>query len=207
MPPTWGAGDGVKLTIGQAISFARQEPFYNSWASGCFVSCIFVFSVDGRIRICTLNCPGSWHDSHNSDHKAYDRIEEVYAKHKAKIVVDSAFKVRESKAMIKSSQQDPSDRELLLINRDATSIRQLSEWGMRMIQAQFPRLKDPIYYEENGERRVILNLMVLLYNFQCSRVGHNMILSSFMHNKKNYYGRTRVPTAEANLSALISNYN
>ena len=109
--------------------------------------------------------------------------------------------------MIKSSQQDPSDRELLLINCDETLIRQLSEWGMRMIQAQFPRLKDPIYYEENGERRVILNLMVLLYNFQYSQVGHNMILSSFMHNKKNYYGRTQVPTAEANLSSLISNYN
>ena len=70
----------------------------------------------------------------------------IYREHKAKIVVDSAFKVRESKAMIKSSQQDPSDRDLLLINRDATSICQLSEWGIRMIQAQFPRLQDLIIY-------------------------------------------------------------
>ena len=103
MPLIGGAGDGVKLTIGQAISFAQQEPFYNSWAAGCFVNCIFVFSVDGRIRICTINCPGSWHNSHNSDYKAYTIIEQVFAEHRAKIVVDLVFKVRESKAMIKSS--------------------------------------------------------------------------------------------------------
>ncbi len=52
----------------------------------------------------------------------------------------------------------------------ATSMRQLSEWGMRMIQAQFPRLKDPLSLEEQGERKVILQLMMKLYNFQVSRV-------------------------------------
>ena len=89
--------------------------------------------MNGRLRICTINCPGSWHDSHNSDYKAYARIEQAYREHKAKIGVDSAFRIKSSEAMIKSSQQDPSDRELFLINCDATSIRQLSEWGMRMI--------------------------------------------------------------------------
>ena len=64
-----------------------------------------------------------------------------------------------------------------------------------------------MFYEEHGERRVILNLMVLLYNFQCSCVGHNMILSSFMHSENYYYGHTWVPTAVANLGILISNYN
>ena len=92
--------------------------------------------MDGRIRIYTINCPGNWHDIHNSDYKAYAKIEQVYAEHGAKMVVDSAFKIKSSEAMIKSSQQDPSDRNLLLINRDATSIRQLSEWGIRMIHAQ-----------------------------------------------------------------------
>ena len=208
MPYVWGAADGLKLHIGQAVSFIRQEPFYNSWADGSFVSAIFVFGVDGRIRICTINCPGSWHDSHNSDYKAYERIEEhVFHNHGGMIVVDSAFKIKQSNAMIKSSQEDPSVPELLLINRDATSIRQLSEWGMRMIQGQFPRLKDHIRYEEKGERRVILNLMVLLYNYQCSRVRQNQILNTFMHSKKNYYGSSQLPTQEANLNTLIRDYS
>ena len=109
--------------------------------------------------------------------------------------------------MIKSSQEDPSVPELLLINRDATSICQLSEWGMRMIQGRFPRLKDHIRYEEKGERRVILNLMVLLYNYQCSRVRQNQILNTFMHSKKNYYGSSQLPTQEANLNTLIQDYS
>ena len=49
---------------------------------------------------------------------------------------------------IKSSQQDPLDREELLINREATSMRQSTKWGMRSLQESFPRLKDRFQYEE-----------------------------------------------------------
>ena len=71
--------------------------------------------------------------------------------------------------------------------RAATSVRQLSEWGMRMIQAQFPRLKDPLHYEENGERRVILSLMTRLYNYNVSKVGVNQILNVFMREEQGHY--------------------
>ena len=30
------------------------------------------------------------------------------------------------------------------------------------------------------ERRIIMNLLINLYNFQCSTIGHNQILSTFM---------------------------
>ena len=43
-----------------------------------------------------------------------------------------------------------------------------------------PRMKDKMHYEELGERRVMLNLMVLLHNFRTSRVGINQITNSFM---------------------------
>ena len=56
----------------------------------------------------------------------------------------------------------------------------MSEWGMRMIQGQFPRIKDPMFLEELGDRRIIMNLLINLYNFQCSTIGHNQILSTFM---------------------------
>ena len=75
------------------------------------------------------------------------------------------------------------EEEALLINRDATSIRQLSEWGMRMIQARFPRLKDDIQYEDEGERKTMFRLMYHLYNYQ-----HNTILNSFIQKKDGYYG-------------------
>ena len=59
---------------------------------------------------------------------------------------------------------------------------------MRTIQAQFPRLTEALDYEENGERKVILQLMVHLYNYQCVEVGINQILNSFMA-KDGFYGR------------------
>ena len=53
--------------------------------------------------------------------------------------------------LVKSQQADPRNRDLLLLNRQATSVRQLSEWGMRIVQGQFPRLKDSLLYEEKGD--------------------------------------------------------
>ena len=44
----------------------------------------------------------------------------------------------------------------------------------------FPRLKEKFYFEERGERNVMLNLMVLLYNFQASKVGQNQIRNIYM---------------------------
>lgn len=64
-----------------------------------------------------------------------------------------------------------------------------------MIQGQFPRLKDPLLYEEFGERKMILNVMVLLYNFQTTRVGINDILNSFKtvdETANNVFNNTRL---------------
>ena len=61
-------------------------------------------------------------------------------------------------------------------------MRQSAEWGMRMIQSSFPRLKDRIIYEEEGERRVILKFLVFIYNIRARRVGINQILNTYMPN-------------------------
>ena len=66
------------------------------------------------------------------------------------------------------------------INRQATSLRQLSKWGMRGLQASFPRLRDRLRYEEQGERKLIIQVIVLLYNFRAATVGQNQIQSIFM---------------------------
>jgi hypothetical protein len=64
--------------------------------------------------------------------------------------------------------------------REATSARQTAEWGMLALQASFPRLKDRFVYEERGERRIVLKMMVLLYNMRARMVGINQILNTYM---------------------------
>ena len=41
--------------------------------------------------------------------------------------------------------------EEIVVNREATSMRQSAEWGMRSFQSSFPRIKDRIIYEEGSE--------------------------------------------------------
>ena len=86
--------------------------------------------------------------------------------------------------LVRSARRDPANAGLLLLNRQATSIRQLSEWGIRMVQGQFPLLKDAIQFEENGERKVILTLMVHLYNFHCVHIGTNTMQNSYRKKKQ-----------------------
>ena len=183
----WAACDGLKLPLQQSGHWLKQNPYYNGWKSHTFVNCIFCFAPDGRIRCATINCPGSWHDSTQADYGVYQKLERIYDRYQAKIVVDSAFSLQAKDYLLKSGQQDPqplnSTREeefrAVTLNRQATSLRQLSEHGMRMIQGQFPRLKDNFQLEEFGERKVVLHLMVLLYNYQASKVGINQILKRF----------------------------
>jgi hypothetical protein len=185
----WGACDGLKLMIKASTNYLKQNYYYNGWTHGHYVNSVLLFAPDGRIRACTLNCPGSWHDSTMADYGVYDKMKAIYVAHGGKVVVDSAFGVGNREYLIKSAQQDPIGGPAgVAINRAATSVRQLSEWGMRTIQAQFPRLKEALDYEENGERKVILQLMVHLYNYQCVEVGVNQILNSFMQ-QDGFYGR------------------
>jgi hypothetical protein len=68
MRNVWGACDGLKLQIEESGNWFIQNQFYNGWTHGHYVNCIFVFAADGRIRICVINTPGTWHDSRQADH-------------------------------------------------------------------------------------------------------------------------------------------
>ena len=132
-----------------------------------------MFSPDGKIRMTLLNAPGTFHDSMMVDYGNYEGMQNVYNITGGNVIVDSTFNIGSRDFLIKSSQQDPVDGHELLVNRDATSVRQLSEWATRTIQRYFPRLKAPMFYEEKGDHIVILSLMVHLYNFQTSKTGMN----------------------------------
>ena len=94
--------------------------------------------------------------------------------------MDSAFALKQYQHhSLISSQKDPDRDNLLLLNRDAMSLRQMLKW-MRMIQGQFSSIKDQMFLEEGEDRKIIMNLLINLYNFQCVTIGHNQILLTFM---------------------------
>ena len=191
----WGAMDGLKLTLQRAGNETQQNNFYNGWTHEHYVTNLFLFSPDGKIRCSYFNAPGVLHDSTMAIWSSiYDQIETVYRDTGKKVVVDSAFASKKSNAMLKSHQNNVdangNPRQRFGMNRQATSIRQLSEWGMRCLQGSFPRIKDKFRYEEKGERKLILQMIVLLYNFRASKVGQNQIASVYMpylHRNANRY--------------------
>ena len=84
--------------------------------------------------------------------------------------------------MIKSSQELIHIRSYRArsIARDATSMRQSAEWGMRAFQSSMPRIKDRMKFEERGEHKVTLMVMILLYNLPARMVGINQLNSFYM---------------------------
>ena len=59
-------------------------------------------------------------------------------------------------------------------------MRQSAERGMRAFQSSMPRIKDRMKFEERGERKVTLTVMILLYNLQAWMVGINQLQSFYL---------------------------
>ena len=59
-------------------------------------------------------------------------------------------------------------------------MRQSAELRMQAIQLSFPRLKDPLIYEENGEHHIIFDFPFLLFNLRSHLAGMNQIISVYL---------------------------
>ncbi len=111
-----------------------QGQFYNGWTHNHYVMSVMCFCLDGTIPIVFCNIPGTVHDSQVADYgDIYDKLELVYLRDGAKCTVYSAFGNVSREFLIKWLQEiihikDRVERE---IARDATSMRQYTEWGMR----------------------------------------------------------------------------
>ena len=178
--------DGLKNKIRQSPDPFTQNRFYNGWKHEHWIVNLFIFTPDGKIVMAGLNCPGSFHDSKVARELGiYDTLQDLYATTGAKTVVDSAFLLPDEDMFYKSGQSPQFtgnvDRDVLAvaISSEATSFRQCSEWGMRAVQGTFPRIKDFLYYEEEGERGRILLSICLIYNLRCARVGQNQLRTVF----------------------------
>ncbi len=80
----------------------------------------------------------------------------------------------------------PIDGPKGLLNREATSMQPSLEWEM----GTFPRLKDRMLYEETGEWKGIMTMIIFLFNVRSHCVGLNEILNIYMpmmlqHNANN----------------------
>ena len=183
--------DGLKLYLQSAGHADIQERYYNGWTHDHYVTSVFCFCPDGTIPIAFFNVPGSVHDSQVAEFgNIYDKLEGVFLSTGAKCCVDSAFGNVNREFLYKSCQDhlgsSAPTRELRKLDlqkkREATSARQTAEWGMRMIQTSFPRLKDRFVYEERGERRIYLKMLILLYNMRARMVGINQIRNTYMRH-------------------------
>ncbi len=187
----WGTMDGLKCRIEKAPEDIVQSRFYNGWKSEHYVSAVLCFVPDGTIATGFYNVPGCCHDSTIADWgDIYEKLSKVYEETGFKLAIDSVFASGTYEFLIKSSQDDlTADEELLelgdqraniAVKRAATSMRQTAEWGMAAVQSSFPRLRDTMIYEENGERRIIFNCLFHLYNLRARLVGINQIANVYL---------------------------
>jgi hypothetical protein len=84
--------------------------------------------------------------------------------------------------MKKRNMTDEEYNYRIEVNKEATSMSQLAKWGMRALQGSFPRLTDRFIYEENGERKLIIQMCLLLYNLRARKVGINQIRNVYLAN-------------------------
>ena len=185
----WATMDGIKLTLQQSGTYVIQDVFYNGWTYDHYVMSVVCLCPDGTIPIAFFNVPGCVHDSLVADYRdIYTKLEREYEKHGGKCTVDSAFGGVQRPYLIKLSQDNlfsdlPTQQER---NEDvrrkiqATSMRQAAEWGMRMLQGSFPRLKDRFVFEKRGERRIAMRRFILLFNLWSRLVGINQIRNVYM---------------------------
>jgi hypothetical protein len=178
----WCTMDGIKLMLECAADEDVQNRFYNGWTCDHYIGAVLVFCPDGTILICCYNVPGTVHDSNIAlMGDIYKKLEAVYNLTGGKCTVDSAFARNTYPFLIKSCKPSlDMTIEAMEIARDATSMRQSSEWGMRAFQSSFPRIKDRISIEYRGQRKLTMKLLILLYNLRTRKIGINQILNVYM---------------------------
>jgi hypothetical protein len=173
--------DGLKIPIQKPADEETQNAHCNGWLHDHFVGCVFAFVPSGLVVACTVNGPGSWHDSFIAENVGiYAKLESVYETTGEKAAVDSAFLLKRWQFLIKSGKKKHRKTTLEKRNRhQATFLRQSAEWGMKALHGSFPMLKDLIiYFDDMADCKVFLNSIPMIYNFRTMFFGLNQIRST-----------------------------
>jgi hypothetical protein len=154
-----------------------QNGYYNGWKSGTSVTNVLVFTPDGCICWAAINRPGSWHDARVVI-PLYDKLQN-HTPPGYKLIADAAFNDRNQRNHIitpfkkgQFEQVDPAPLQAqLALHFAIVSARQPAEWGMRALQAAFPRLNVPLSASNTAYNQTLLSLCIHLYNFRTRRLG------------------------------------
>lgn len=186
-----GFMDGLSVPCECSSDPLIQNAFYNGYHSDTMVNNVLVFGPDGKVFICCLNFPGSWHDGGITANILPFLKEKLRDK---KLCVDQGFP-RSGDAYdllvgpysARTVQKlNPILRPYLLkLAAVYISLRQASEWGMRGLQGTFPRLKSRLT-SDTAKRHLIILGIILTHNFRTSMVGLNQIAEVFNPQYEQY---------------------
>ena len=115
---------GLKLYLQQAGDSVIQSRFYNGWKHDHYVTNIFAFALNGSIIACTLNAPGTWHDSTLAHWGSmYSQLQKCWQDHHGKVLMDSALASNMYEFIIQSSQNVPITEgcQAMLLGQQAMS--------------------------------------------------------------------------------------
>jgi hypothetical protein len=193
----WFVLDGLRIILQEPVIGEIQSKYFSGHKKNHNVNNIFTFCPGGYIIACALNIPGCVHDSSLAFMgRVYEKLQNQNEIAGGKGVVDSAFASDAFPFLIKSCKPRylPTNSSLFIIerNKEAIQLRQSAEWGMRGIKSSFPRLLDKLQYEENGERLLLLRLIVHLFNFRTRYIGYNQIQSVFLPQMREFNDRMYV---------------
>lgn len=137
----------------------------------------------GEIIFCSLNAPGSWHDSRVAANIYRKLIEDTPENHF--LIADTAFprtlqsiqgRIHAPMKQGEKLPDNPRDRaKALALNADLVNCRQAAEWGMRAIQGSFGRLKIPLPISNEKRRKTLLQVVFRLHQVRVQLVGINQI--------------------------------
>jgi hypothetical protein len=182
--------DGKNLKVQNPTSSDLQNAMYNGWLHAVLVTGCLCFGVDGTIIWAKHNCPGSWNDGEVSRQFQEKLLDDNLVEEDHGALSDSAFPVGKlmfGKIMTPLKEGDLErameiNREtvpaLIALSGQITSARQAAEWGMGSIEKPFPRILEPLPYNQKL-RRVRLENLFRLYNFRVRKTGISQIRTYF----------------------------
>jgi hypothetical protein len=179
-----GFMDGVALKTECTSEWVTQNAFYSGYKCDTTVNNVFTYGLDGKVFIAAINFPGSWADG-SLCARFLNLIRQRIGHYK--ICVDQGFPQSSDAWNIlvgpmnerSARRLHPAMREYMLrVSSVYTSLQQSSEWGMRALQASFPRCKKHLPGDFK-QRRLVLESIILTHNFRTNIVGSNQIKTVF----------------------------
>jgi hypothetical protein len=165
-----GFMDGLGLATEMTDERIQQNAYYCGYDCDTMVNNVLVFGPDGKVFFCAINYPGSWLDGTLTTY-LFLHIKERIGDYK--IWFNQGFPRSGDTTGIlvgpiperSACRLHPLVRDnLIRLSNVYTALRQVSEWGMHILQGTFPRCKKRLLSDKDKHRHV-LECIVLVHNF------------------------------------------